>query len=269
MMAAPRKMPPTPNWSQVPPSGVGRDEGLPVGRIDIGQAHGHEGQQHQQLDDDDDVVDVGGLADAHDQQQADHADADGGHQVEGAGGLEQDLTRLLGHGLDQRGGELRRRLAPDHDGGEQHPEVGEDGDHIARPADRHGGGGHAVLQHQQPAHDPGEDLAQGAVGIGVGGAGHRHGRGQLGVAQAGEGAGDARQHEGEDDGRAGMGGRHLAGQHEDARADDAADAETDQIDGTQSPFQLALGGFLLNLGDGFLQEQAVAGPGRGVCTHAG
>ncbi|MNR03525.1 hypothetical protein D3C85_1194220 [compost metagenome] len=146
-------------------------------------------------------------------------------------------------------------------------EVAEDRHDIAGPADRHGRGGDAVFKHQQPAHDPGEDLAEGAVGIGIGRAGHRHGRGQFRVAETGETAGDARDHEGQHDGRTGVGRGHLTRQHEDAGADDGADAQAHQIDWTQRPFQLALGGFLLDLGNGLSKEKSVAGWLYAVCGH--
>ena len=62
---------------------------------------------------------------------------------------------------------------------------------IARPADRDGRGAHGVFEDEVPADDPGEDLAEGRIGIGVGAAGDRQQRGEFGVAQADEGAGDA------------------------------------------------------------------------------
>ena len=98
-------------------------------------------------------------------------------------------------------------------------------DDIARPADGDGGGAHGVFEDQVPADDPGEDLAQRRVSIGVGAARDRHHRGELGVAQADEGAGDAADDEREHDSGAGIVRRRRAGEHEDAGADDAADTE--------------------------------------------
>src|SRR5258705_10098398 len=63
-------------------------------------------------------------------------------------------------------------------------------DNIARPADGDGGGAHGVFEDEVPTDDPGEDLAQGRIGIGVGAAGDRQKRGEFGVAQADEGASD-------------------------------------------------------------------------------
>ena len=44
----------------------------------------------------------------------------------------------------------------------------------------------ASSRHQVPADDPGDELAEGGVGEGVGRAGHRHGGGELGVAERGQ-----------------------------------------------------------------------------------
>ena len=54
-----------------------------------------------------------------------------------------------------------------------------------------------VLEDQVPADDPGHELAEGRVGVRVGAAGDRdHGR-ELGVAEPGQRAHRAQQHEGE------------------------------------------------------------------------
>ena len=82
-----------------------------------------------------------------------------------------------------------------------------------------------------------------------------------------ERAAERRQDERKDDRRTGVGRGHLSGQNEDAGADDGADAEAHQVDGTQRPFQLALGGFLLDLGYGFLEEQAVPLGPKAFCGH--
>ncbi|MNV97018.1 hypothetical protein D3C71_1920900 [compost metagenome] len=47
---------------------------------------------------------------------------------------------------------------------------------------------------------------------------------------------------------------HLTRQNKDAGADDGADAQTHQIHWAQGPFQLALGGFFLDLSDGLFKE---------------
>ena len=102
---------------------------------------------------------------------------------------------------------------------------------VGRPAARDDGRTERELEHEVPADDPGHQLAERRVGERVRAAGHRHGRRELGVAEGREPAGDAGQHEGDDDGRAGVRGGLLAGQHEDAGADDDADAEERQVPG--------------------------------------
>ena len=47
------------------------------------------------------------------------------------------------------------------------PEVGEKGDDVAGPPHRHRGGAKRVLEHQIPADDPGDELTERRVSIGV------------------------------------------------------------------------------------------------------
>src|SRR5687768_5367126 len=67
------------------------------------------------------------------------------------------------------------------------------------------------------------------VGVGVGRSRQRDTRGELGVTERGEDAGQPREHHGDDDRRPGVCRRSLAGEHEDAGADDRPDAEHDQL----------------------------------------
>ena len=53
---------------------VGRDEGHPILGMDVLDAEGDEEQDHADLGDDDDVVEVGGFLDADDQQSGDDRD---------------------------------------------------------------------------------------------------------------------------------------------------------------------------------------------------
>ena len=66
------------------------------------------------------------------------------------------------------------------------PEIVQQADDVARPADRDGRGREAVFEHQQHAHDPGDELAHRRVGIGIGRAGDRDRRGEFGVAERDE-----------------------------------------------------------------------------------
>ena len=108
---------------------------------------------------------------------------------------------------------------------------------VAAPAHGDRRDRHAVLEDQVPADDPRDELAERRVGVGVGRARDRDRRGQLGVAQRAEDAGDAGQREAEDDRRAGE-ADGLADDHEDAGADDGAEAhrgEAERADGLRSP----------------------------------
>ena len=77
---------------------------------------------------------------------------------------------------------------------------------VAAPADRHGGGGDAVLQQQARGDDDGRELAERRVGIGVRRTGHRDRAGHLGVAERGQAGGEAGEQERDD--TAGPGVRH-------------------------------------------------------------
>ena len=113
-------------------------------------------------------------------------------------------------------------------------------DHVARPAHRDRGRAHGVFEHQVPADDPRQQLAHGGVGVGVGAAGDRDHGGEFAVAHAGEGAADGRHHEGEHHGGPGVIRRRDAGQRKQARADDRADSQRNQVDRAQRAFQVML-----------------------------
>ena len=104
---------------------------------------------------------------------------------------------------------------------------------VRRPAARHDRRAQAQLQHEVPADDPGHQLAERRVAEGVRAAGHRHGRRELGVAQGGQRAHDGGEQERQHDRRAGVAGRLLPGEHEDAGADDHADAEDGEVERAQ------------------------------------
>ena len=70
-------------------------------------------------------------------------------------------------------------------------DAGEEPLHVAAPADRHGHRADRVLEDQVPADHPRDDLAERRVGVGVGAAGDRHHRRELGVAERGERAREA------------------------------------------------------------------------------
>ena len=99
---------------------------------------------------------------------------------------------------------------------------------VLAPRDRDRRRADGVLEHEVPADDPGHQLAHRRVRIGVGAAGDRDHRRELGVAEAGEGAAEAGDHEREGHRRTGALGDRRRGPDEEAGADDGADAEGDQ-----------------------------------------
>ena len=125
----------------------------------------------------------------------------------------------------------------------------EEADDVGGPAARDGTGADRVLEHEVPADEPGEELADGGVGVGVGAAGDRHHAGELGVRHADEAAGNAGEQEGQHERRAGILGGGDAGQDEDAGADDDADAEQGDVEGTHGALEVGLVGIGLVLGD--------------------
>ena len=224
-----------------------------------------EDQNGDQLEAHHHVVGAGRLADAAHQNHGEHEHDEKGGNVEAevpAGMVEPVAGQIL-QALGQVGGRdpERRRVQAEpvqqvhHVGGKAH-------------ADGHVRAG--VLQNQIPADDPGDQFAQGGVGVGVSRAGDGNHRGQFGVTEAGEGADDGHQNQRNGDGRTGAGAaRHrgvvndelgqrridhaggvelLAGDgraddREDARADHRPDAQRSQRPRAQGLFEPVLGLF--------------------------
>ena len=203
------------------------------------QADADDEEHDRDLEDHDQVVDPGRFLDPDDQDRAHHGDDEDGGEVDQRAGHVQAGVGASGHHVDLRvRAPLGRRVG--QVGGEVDAELLEQADQVAGPADAHRGGAGGVLEDEIPADDPGHQLTHGCVGVGVGAAGHRHGAGHLGVAQAGERAGDPDQDHRDPHCRPGMQRRRLAGEHEDPRADDGADAERDEVQGAQGPLQRVL-----------------------------
>ena len=115
---------------------------------------------------------------------------------------------------------------------------------ITRPAHRDRAHHQRIFEDQAPADDPGEQLAEHDIGIGIGAArGRDHGR-HLGIGQRRGGADDAGDGEGEDHRRPGL-GRADAGQGEDPGADDRPDPQGDQMRPAQGRLQPVLGRHVL------------------------
>ncbi len=191
--------------------------GRPVGGLNVRIANPQEDQNREQLDEDHDRVEAGALADADDQQDHHQKNDDDGGQID--------------HGSGQDPG---ARL---HPGGKSDPSAQENPLEVSAPADGHGHGADRVFENQIPADHPGDDFAEGGVGVGVGAARDGNHRRELGVAQGRETAGEAGQDIGEGDRRARLVRGRGSGQDEDAGADDRADAEEREIEGGESSLQ--------------------------------
>ena len=150
---------------------------------------------------------------------------------------EQDEHRGDVHDAVHAVHRLERRVAPliRH----VHPDVLEHLVEVLAPRDGDRGRADRVLEHQIPPDDPGDQLAHRHVRIRVRAAGDRDHRRELGVAESGEGAADARDDERERHRRAGAFGDRRRGAHEQARADDGADAERDEREGTERSLEAA------------------------------
>ena len=191
-----------------------RDERVVVVGVDETDArHDHE-QDDEELDPDQHQVDPHRLLDAVGHDRGEDRDEQERRQVEGVA-----VAETLGPG--------------DADLVEERLEV-------RRPALRHDRRAEHHLEQQVPADDPGDHLAEGGVGERVRRPGHRHRRGELGVAQRREPTADGREHERQGDRRPGVGLRDATGEGEDAGPDDHADAEDGEVDGGQATLELEL-----------------------------
>ena len=233
-------------------------KGHPVALVHQHAAHDEEERNGGNLDGHHDVVDLGRLAHAAHQQPAQDHDDEKGRHVEVS-------ARPLAVSPYRRRPSLRQ----------DESELCELRLQISGKADADGYVADRVFQNQIPADDPGKDFAERGIAIRVGRTGDGDHRGQLGVTEPGEGAGDSHQDEADGDGRAGgwapvhqravqialahqvpedvhdlgvqdawrfevlsRGGR--AGKHENARADDGADSESGQRPWAQGLLQAAL-----------------------------
>ncbi len=249
-----------------------RNEGRPVGlertemRDHKGTANHDEGDDDGQLDRDDDVVDLRAFRHAHDQQcRHRHTDQESG-EVEEIG----DWRTVDEHGnefpadgmLDDMAGR-----AGQLDWNDQ-AEIAKQADDIARPADRDDRCGKPIFEQQQRAHDPGRELTNRGVAIGIGRPGNGESRRQFGVAQPGERADKARDQKRDQHGRAGMERGGVAGAHEDASPDDAANAQENEVPGTKRAFELAGLCLSLYLLHGLSEQHTVQDTRSGLCRHS-
>ena len=195
-----------------------RRERRPVLGLHEGGAGDDEEQHRRDLDRDHHRVEARALADADHQQHGDR------QHDQHRGQVDEGPRRGA-----RRGG---------HPGRQIEAEAREDALEVAAPADRHGHRADRVLEDQVPADDPGDDLAERRVGVGVGAARDRDHRRELGVAQRGEAAGEPGQHVRERDRGARLVGGGGAGEHEDPGADDRADAEQREVERGQRALEV-------------------------------
>ena len=235
------------------------EEGMPVLRLHEEGPDGDEEEEGQDLQHHDHVVEAGRLLHPAHEEPRDRGGDGGGEHVADDGHAEEDgmvQVRLVGDAQLRAqtaraalgrgpGGEQRRAVVGrdprrDLDAEAEHelPEVGGPGDRHRDVADR-------VLEDQVPADDPGHQLAERRVAVGVGGAAHRHEAGELRVAQGAEAADDRGEEDGDGHARP---GRRLAGAprgraaqgREDAGADDGPDPEGDEVDGREGLLEAVL-----------------------------
>ena len=127
------------------------DVGRVVLHLDVFPAQDDEDQDNRHLQENDDPVEDGAALRAPDEEEAHQDDNDEGRDVDDAA-----VPGTGGQGM-----------------GQMDPEALEEDNEIAAPADADRRGGHAIFQYQVPADDPGDELAHGRVGIGVGTSRHR------------------------------------------------------------------------------------------------
>ena len=130
------------------------------------------------------------------------------------------------------------------------PESGHQRLEVIRPTDRHRDITDGVFDDQIPADDPGHQLAQRGICVGVGAAGNRNHRREFRVAQRGESTRDRGEDERQYQGRTGARTRDIARRGgadsgENPRADDSADTERRYIQRAQRFLQAVSGALRL------------------------
>ena len=208
-------------------------EGMPVGGVDEEGAHGDDEEDGGHLDGHHDPVEGGAFLNAFHQDGGDDGHDDERGQVhDGARGGE-----VAGGGVVLPG-----RFA--HQLGHVDADLADGALEVGGPARGHGRAGHAVFEDEVPADDPGEQFTERGVGIGVGRSCYRHHGSKFRIAERRKDAGDARDDVGHHQRGACyvVGGR--AGRHEDARANDGANAQGRELhraeDAAEAVFALGL-----------------------------
>ena len=212
------------------------------------QPDADEQRQREQLDDDHDVVALALSRAPRSSSQVISITMPNAGQVDqdrNAG----DVRRGLEQAVHVRvRAEERGAIAGVSHAGRSHADAAQQRLEVVAPRDRDGDVADGVLENEIPADDPRHQLAERRVGVGVGAPGLRNHRRQLRVAERGERARGAEQHEREDQRRAGaiaddhavrpdLSGRGGADRAEDAGADHRADRQHHQIAGAEHALQ--------------------------------
>ncbi len=228
-------------------------------RLDETGSGKDEDQDGGHLDQHHDVVGASRLADAaHQEHRQEHHDQEG-RNVEAempAGSVEVVARKVL-----QAGGQVGRGDPLD---GQMDAKPVEEVYQVSGEAHADAHVAESVFENQIPADDPGDQLAEGGVGVGVSRAGNGNHGGQFGVTEAGEDADDGHQHQRERQRRPCAGTachgrvvdevveqrrvadiRHIellpghggADDREDTRADDRPDAQRGQRPRAEGLFQ--------------------------------
>ena len=111
--------------------------------------------------------------------------------------------------------------------------------HVAGPTDGYVRSGKHVLGGEAPRDDPGGQLAQCDITVGIRAPRDRNHGGQLGITQGGEQTTDTGDEKGEDDGGSGIVRRRVTRDDEDTPADDHGDPEQHQVAAPESSDQRA------------------------------
>jgi len=200
-----------------------------ISRIHESPSDPDDEKDNANLDDDDDAIDEGRLLgpankQTREQQQDEHR-GDVRHPVH---------TGVVGH--------FEWRMRPLIWNAQAEPV--EHAIEVFAPGDGDRRRAHGIFQNQIPTDDPGNELAHGGVGIGVGAPCDGDHRGELGVTKTGKGTADASDNEGEHDRRTRAISNRGRGADEQTRTNDRADAERDQVHRPEGAFQAVLADLL-------------------------
>ena len=254
--------------------------GTPISRVHVAQAQADDKQDDCDLDHHDGRIEAGAFFDPHHENGRDHQSDDEGRHIHSDFHAKQvrrmqqimrafeqlrrlhphDLGDFIEKGLGARNERSICRLR--HLAGDnllRLPQPGpvvvgqpkrhldmqdiEQLDKVVGPAGRNRARAHGIFEGQVPADNPGKDLTQGGIGIGVGTARQRnHGR-EFRIAKCREGATQSGENEGKHQGGAGV-VRTQARHHKNAGSDDRAHPERSQLERAEGAFQAVFAAFL-------------------------